>query len=137
MIECDEQGTNVRFVVTTLKSSPEVVYKFYCGRGQCENYIKELKNAMYAGRLSCHLFESNQFRLYLHTFAYLLMFLLREQIADVELRSAQMDTLRLRLLKIAVRVRVTARRIWLDISGAHPRAKLWIDLAGLLHAPPV
>lgn len=136
MIECDGQGTNVRFVVTTLQSSPKSVYKFYCGRGQSENYIKELKNAMFADRLSCHLFESNQFRLYLHTFAYLLMFFLREQIEDPELRSAQMDTLRLRLLKIAVRVRVTARRIWLDISAAHPRANLWMNLAGLLHAPP-
>lgn len=136
MIECDSKGANVRFVVTTLADSPEKVYSYYCQRGQCENYIKELKNAMFADRLSCHAFESNQFRLYLHTFAYLLMFHLREELEGTELARVQMDTLRLRLIKIAVRVRVTARRIWLQISGSHPSAELWMNLAGQLHAPP-
>lgn len=136
MIECDGKGANVRFVVTSLPDSPERIYAYYCQRGQCENYIKELKNAMFADRLSCHAFESNQFRFYLHTFAYLLMFHLREQLEGTELARVQMDTLRLRLIKIAARVRVTARRIWLQVSGSHPSIGRWMDLARQLHPPP-
>lgn len=53
------------------------------------------------------------------------MYLLRENLADTALANAQMDTIRLRLLKAAAIVRVTARRIWLELSAAHPPASLW------------
>ena len=48
------KGSNPRFVVTSLRTmSAEEIYETYCARGQCENYIKDLKNALHGDRLSC------------------------------------------------------------------------------------
>jgi hypothetical protein len=130
--EITSLGENPRFLITNMKQSAEQIYTIYTGRGQCENRIKELKNAVFGDRMSCHRFESNQFRLLVHTSAYVLMYLLREQLAGTAFATVQMDTLRLRLLKVAAVVRVTARRIWLEMSAAHPSAALWPRLVPLL-----
>jgi hypothetical protein len=130
--EITSLGENPRFMITNMEEPAEQVYAFYTGRGQCENHIKELKNAMLGDRMSCHAFAANQFRLLIHVTAYILMYLLREQLADTSLAAVQMDTLRLRLLKVAAVVRVTARRIWLELSASHPSAALWPRLAPLL-----
>lgn len=127
-------GDNPRFLITNLTDTPEQVYELYTGRGNCENSIKELKNALRGDRMSCHSFRANQFRLLLHMAAYVLMFTLREQLAGTSLATAQFDTLRLRLLKIAASVSVTARRIWLRLSASHPSLDLFrvlgLDLRG-------
>ena len=130
--EITSLGENPRFMITNMEQPAEQVYDFYTGRGQCENHIKELKNAMLGDRMSCHAFAANQFRLLIHVTAYVLMYLLREQLAETALAAVQMDTLRLRLLKVAAVVRVTARRIWLELSAAHPAASLWPRLVPLL-----
>lgn len=130
--EITSLGENPRFMITNMEQPAEQVYDFYTGRGQCENHIKELKNAMLGDRMSCHAFAANQFRLLIHVTAYILMYLLREQLADTALGSLQMDTLRLRLLKVAAVVRVTARRIWLELSASHPSAWVWPRLVPLL-----
>jgi hypothetical protein len=130
--EITSLGENPRFMITNMTELAEQVYEFYTGRGRCENHIKELKNAMLGDRMSCHAFAANQFRLLIHVTAYILMYLLREQLADTALASVQMDTLRLRLLKVAAVVRVTARRIWLELSASHPSALLWPRLVPLL-----
>ena len=41
-------------------------------------------------------------------------------LAGTEWAQAQADTIRLRLLKIAAQVRITARRIWVRYSRAYP-----------------
>jgi hypothetical protein len=130
--EITSLGENPRFLITNMEQSAEDVYEFYTGRGRCENHIKELKNALMGDRMSCHAFAANQFRLLVHVTAYVLMFLLREKLADTALATIQMDTLRLRLLKVAAVVRVTARRIWLEMSASHPSAALWPRLVPLL-----
>lgn len=106
-----DRGDNPRFVVTTLHDEREALYRFYVRRGRSEDWIKDLKNAVFADRLSCRLFAANHFRLFLHTAADLLLFKLRERVARTPLAASQMDTLRLRLLKIGARVQVSARRI--------------------------
>jgi hypothetical protein len=130
--EITSMGENPRFLITNMDEDAETVYDFYTDRGRCENHIKELKNAMLGDRMSCHAFAANQFRLLEHVTAYLLMYLLREHLADTALANVQMDTLRLRLLKVAAVVRVTARRVWLELSAAHPSASLWPRLVPLL-----
>lgn len=130
--EITSLGENPRFLITNLEQNADAVYEFYTGRGQCENNIKELKNALFGDRMSCHSFAANQFRLLVHTTAYVLMYLLREELAGTNLARVQMDTLRLRLLKVAAVVRVTARRIWLELSASHPSAVLWPRLVPLL-----
>jgi hypothetical protein len=129
-------GDNPRFLITNLTETPERVYERYTGRGNCENAIKELKNALRGDRMSCHSFRANQFRLLLHMAAYVLMFTLREQLANTSLASAQFDTLRLCLMKIAASVSITARRIWLRLSAAHPSRDLFRLLALDLRGSP-
>ena len=92
--EAMEQGTNTRFLVTTRDDKPEDLYGLYARRGESENWIKDLKLALKADRLSCHRFMANQFRLLLHAAAYWLMDALRRRLVGVGLERMQLDTLR-------------------------------------------
>lgn len=120
------EGENVRFIITNIGDlEPEAAYDYYTERGQSENFIKDLKNAMFADRLSCSAFMANQFRLLLHTAAYIVMLELRRELAGTTLARAQMDTLRLKLLKIGACIVVTARRIWVQLSQHDPSRSLF------------
>jgi hypothetical protein len=122
-----KEGANTRYVITDLSGPAAALYDdVYVQRAEaCENSIKDLKNALKADRLSCHRFLANQFRLLLHATAYVLLFALRRLARGTELAAAQMDTLRLRLLKIACRVELTARHVWLHFTSAYPWQPLW------------
>lgn len=140
LIKAEHQsiGANVRFVVTTLKGRAQELYdEYYVARGEaCENSIKDLKNALKADRLSCHRFWANQFRLLLHSAAYVLMYELRRAAQGTELEDVQMDTLRLRLLKIGVQVASTARRVWFHLTSSYPWQAMWSLIARrLVHGP--
>ncbi len=103
-----------------------------------ENRIKELKLELKADRLSCHRFLANQFRLLLHTAAYCLFWLLRHHLQGTELAAAQVNTLRLKLLKIGARIRETSRRIN-PINQEIFRQKAWAPMLkrlGLRYRPP-
>jgi hypothetical protein len=126
-----EKGSNPRFVVTSL--APEefaagVVYEDeYCGRGNMENRIKEQQLFLFADRTSCQTLRANQLRLAFSTAGYVLLRALREfGLKGTPLETAQADTIRLRLLKIGAVVRITARKVWIALSGAYP----WQDLFG-------
>ena len=135
-------------VVTTLSEfSPGLIYDVaYCARGQSENLIKDLKNALHADRLSCHRFVANAFRLLLHAIAYRLMHALRATVARVapdvvyvesdrvRLATAQMDTLRLRLLKVAAYVSLSVRRVLVRLPTAFPLAPIFFAVARALGA---
>jgi hypothetical protein len=125
------KGPNTRFVVTTRSEDPLALYNFYVDRGQPENYLKDLKNAVQADRLSDHRFWANAFRLLLHAAAYWLLDTLRRWLVQVvgELARVQLDTLRLRLIKIGGRVRELPRRIHLHLASSHPGEPLWFALA--------
>lgn len=129
------EGTNRRFVVTNLKGEAGPLYDFYVGRGEVENRIKDLKNALCADRLSCCSFAANCFRLLLHAAAYVLLHHLRRRLAGTELAQAQFDTLRLRLLKVGARVQQSARRVWVRLASGCPYQDLWIALHSQLPAP--
>ena len=142
-VEHSSRGENPRFVVTTLDEfSPGLIYDVaYCARGQSENFIKDLKNALHADRLSCHRFVANAFRLLLHAIAYRLMHALRATVARVapevtyvstdrvRLATAQMDTLRLRLLKVAAHVTASVRRVLIRLPRAFPLAHIFFAVA--------
>lgn len=121
-----DQGLNTRFVVTNLDHEPQALYdKVYAMRGDMENRIKEQQLMLFADRTSCHDFQANQFRLLLSTFAYVLMdSLRREYLKGTELEKAQCDTIRLKLFKIAARVRISVRRVWFHLSSSYPYRSL-------------
>jgi len=112
---------NPRFVVTNLKQSPQWIYEeVYCQRGDIENRIKELHYGMEIGRTSCTRFLANQFRVLMTAAAYVLLQELRLRLARTDYARAQVSTLRLRFLKLAVQVVVSVRRIVLHFPQTYP-----------------
>ncbi len=130
-VEYTRLGVNQRFVVTNLGRRPQFIYDdLYVLRGDVEKRIQELKLELQAHRLSCHRFLANQFRLLLHTAAYRLFCLRRQHLKGTEPAMAQVNTLRLKLLKIGARLRETSRRLWVHLASGYPYRDL---LAGLWH----
>jgi hypothetical protein len=131
-----EKGENHRFIVTSLPSeswqAAALYEKTYCARGEMENRIKE-QLSLFADRMSTESLRANQLRLYFSSLAYVLIHALRRlALARTEWAQAQVHTIRLRLLKIAAEVRVSARRIWVSFSNAYPWknifAAAWVAL---------
>ncbi|MBN1982911.1 MAG: transposase [Chitinivibrionales bacterium] len=127
------KGENPRFIVTNLpidgftmqqtgRFAPAACYEqFYCARGNMENRIKEQQLDLFADRTSTHFMESNQLRLYLATFAYVLMERFRSlALKGTQLAEATAATIRLKLLKIAASVRISCRRIYIRFVSAFP-----------------
>ena len=128
--EALEQETNRRFVLTTRSDEPKALYEFYARRGEAENWIKDLKLHLKADRLSCQRFLANQFRLLLHAAAYWLMDILRRKLMEGGSGRMQLDTLRIRLIKIGGRVRELFTKIRLHLAWGHPGQDLWHALSG-------
>ena len=119
-----DKGENPRFVVTSLIADQwaarELYEKFYCQRGEMENRIKE-QMCLFAYRLSTEEMKGNQLRLYLSALAYTLVEALRRlALKGTEWAEAQVDTIRLKLFKIGALVRISARRVWLEMNSFYP-----------------
>lgn len=123
-----EPRDNARFVVTNLPHSPEIAYQIYCGRGDSENRIKELKNDLEMDRTSCSRFLANQFRVLLTAAAYVLFQQMRLRL-DRGTERPTVASMRLRWIKIAVRVECSVRRVVLHFAQSHPWAESWRLLA--------
>jgi len=126
---------NPRFLVTNLPHRPATVYtRLYCGRGDMENRLKELQHGLAMDRTSCSRFAANQLRLLFSVAAYVLFQVLQGFARATALGSAQVCTLRERLLKVAVWVERSVRRIVLHLPQAFPWRDTWRDLAQALAA---
>jgi len=124
---------NPRFVVTSLmEKTTEKVYEFYCGRGEQENRIKEMKLDLGSGRTSCHRFMANQFRLLLHTAACILIGVLQGCLEGTKWAKAQVGTIRVRLLKVGARIVETCRKVWVHLPTAFPEKEIWHHLHSCL-----
>ncbi len=94
--------------------------QFYCQRSEMENRIKE-QMCRFAYRLSTEEMKGNQLRLYLSALAYTLVEALRQlALKGTEWTQARVDTIRLRLFKIGALVRISTRRVWLELSSTYP-----------------
>jgi hypothetical protein len=125
-VEVTPLGTNVRYVIATRGGPSRDLYEWYTGRGgTIEDALDQLKNGFEGDRLSCRTFEANAFRLLLHTAAYNLMVLFREHIAVPELRQVDIQTLRVKLIKVGALIVRTARRIWVKLSSTWPFAEIF------------
>jgi Transposase DDE domain group 1 len=123
------QGPNTRFVVTKRADPPLVLYNWYVDRGEPEGWIKDLKRACAADRLSDHRCWANQFRLLLHAAAYWLLDTLRRWLVQRGVPRQQLDTLRLQLIKIGGWVRAGLAGLRLHLASSHPGEPLWHLLA--------
>ncbi len=127
-----ERGTNPRFVVTSFSEedwdAKQLYEDLYCARGEMENRIKEQQLDLFADRTSCHVMRANQVRLYFSSFAYILLSELRRiGLAGTDMARAQCGTIRLKLLKIGARIRVTVRRIWIAMSESWPHREILLQ----------
>lgn len=113
--------------ICSVARNPEEFYRsLYCLRGEMENRIKEQQLYLFADRTSCTGFMANQFRLLLSSFAYVLVDGLRRLgLSGTAQARLRVDTIRLRLFKIAARVRVTCRRVIFHLSSHCPSAALF------------
>ena len=132
---------NPRFVVTDLspqKACAKRLYeRLYCARGDMENRIKEQQLGLFADRTSTATMRANQLRLYFSSFAYVLLHGLRRLgLAGTAFANAQSTTIRLKLLKIGARLRLSVRRIWLSFSETYPYAADIAQILANLHQQP-
>ena len=86
-----------------------------------ENRIKETQQDLFSDRTSTHWIASNQLRLWFSAFAHLMLSVLRaEVLRGTELAQATVGQIRVKLFKIAARVKISCRRIHLELAGAYP-----------------
>ena len=135
-VEATSKGADIRFIVTNLPGRAKVLYdKVYCARGRMENMIKEHKLYTKSDRTSCHRWEANQFRLFLHGGAYWLLHQLRQAAPRrSRWRKATFETLRRAFLKIAVRIEEIKSRVRIALPSAYPHRKAMIAMAGSIAA---
>ena len=137
--EVSSLGTNVRFVTTNLESSqPSFLYqKAYAGRGAMENYIKNHKTFLHSDRTSCHRFEANQFRLLLHSAAYMLLHAFQERLLlGTQLQQAYFNTVQQRLLNVAARVEERRTFIRFHLPTSFPLKEVYRLIDRRLHPAP-
>ena len=124
-----EGKENPRYVVTNLSAAQwpaqQLYEELYCARGEMENRIKE-QLSLFASRVSAETLRANQLRLSFSAMAYVLVHGLRRlALKGTEMARAQVQTIRLRLLKIGARIRITARKVWVSMASSYPRQALF------------
>ena len=136
-LEWGEQGCNPRFVVTNLVGEPQALYDdLYCQRGEAENRIKEAQVGLFATRTSCRHLRTNQLRMLLAALGYVLIERLRAlALQGTALATAQVDTLRIKLLKVAAVVTRNTRRIRLHLASNWPSADIFAHAMRELRSP--
>ena len=136
-LEWGEQGHNPRFIVTNLHGDAGALYDdLYCQRGEAENRIKEAQVGLFATRTSCHVFAANQLRMLLAALGYVLIERLRAlALQGTALASAQVDTLRIKLLKVAAVITRNTRRIRLYLASSWPSAPIFAHAMNMLRSP--
>ena len=122
-VEVSTMGTNIRYIVTSLADfrTRDLYEKGYCARGSMELRIKDHKLYLKSDRSSCTKFTANQFRLFLHSMAYILIHTLQKQILKgSEYANATMKTIQLKIIKTAAWVKEMKTRIKIELPQFCP-----------------
>lgn len=122
-VEVNEKGTNVRYIATDLwEYRTKGLYEtLYCKRGNAELYIKEHKVHLKSSRTSCHRFEANQFRMFLHSAAYVLIHAMQKNVLKgSEYYNSTMKTIQLKILKTAAYVKEMKTKIKIEFPKSCP-----------------
>jgi len=117
-VEVNSMGTNVRYIVSNIRNiRTKVLYEQgYCARGAAELRIKDHKTYLHSDRMSCNSFMANQFRLFLHSAAYVLIHTLQNEVLKgTEFCKATMKTIQLKLIKVAARVRIMKTKVKIEL----------------------
>jgi len=106
-----------------MESEPHKVIQFYCGRGNMENFIKEGKSGFNFSSVSSRSKVINANRLQVHALAYNLFNWFRRLVLSSNMRKQQINTIRLKLLKVATKVVHTARYTIFKLCSSCPYKK--------------
>jgi Transposase DDE domain group 1 len=123
-------GANPRFIVTNVHAAngdARFLYEdVYCQRGEMENRLKECQGDLFADRTPAPTMRANQLRLWLASFAYVLMCAVRRiGLAGTKLAMATCGTIRLKLIKIGALVTISVRRVKLAFASACPEREIF------------
>ena len=122
-VEVNSMGTNIRYIVTSLNDfrARDLYEKGYCARGSMELRIKDHKLYLKSDRSSCTKFTANQFRLFLHSMAYILIHTLQKQVLKgSEYANATMKTIQLKIIKTAAWVKEMKTKIKIELPQFCP-----------------
>lgn len=119
--EVGELLFNHSFIVTNFSEniSAKRVFETYNKRGTIENYIKEAKNSFFFDKTDSPEFLENEARMMISLLAYNVVNFLRTICFEPKSKGLQVNTIRLRLFKVAGKLVTTARRIYLKLSSSH------------------
>lgn len=122
-VEANTMGTNIRYIVTDMREyrTKHLYEKGYCARGNMELRIKDHKLYLNSDRMSCNSFLANQMRLFLHSVAYVLLHTLQKEVLKgTEYGNATMETIKLKIIKIATRVNELKTKIKIEMPLDFP-----------------
>jgi len=126
----EEGGMQYGVIITNSRRRPSGVWRFYAGRGNCEQRIDELKNQLAGDRFSCTSFEANALKLHLILAAHNLIAAMRVLLPQKhELKRATVDRIRISIIKCGAAIRTTIRRFWLHASRTWPFKKVFLQVA--------
>ena len=111
------------FIVTNMDMESYQIIKFYRNRGKVENFIKEGKTGFDFAAMSSHSKIVNANRMRIHMLAYNLFNWFRRLVLPANMRKQQVDTIRLKLIKIAARAVHSAGYITFKLCSSCPYKK--------------
>jgi len=129
-VEVSKMGTNIRYIVTSLTQfrTKELYEKGYCARGAMELRIKEHKLYLRSDRSSCSSFAANQFRLFLHSMAYVLLHTLQKEVLkNTEFANATFKTIQNKIIKTAAWVKEMKTKIKIELPRCCPTKDVQIN----------
>lgn len=136
-VEVSNKGLNVRYIVTNVDCirAKALYEKGYCARGMAELRIKDHKSYLKSDRMSCNSFKANQFRLFLHSAAYILIHSLqKEALALTEFCNSTMETIQLKIIKVATRVKILKTKVKIEFPREFPQKQVFENLLLLFGA---
>lgn len=126
------------FIVTNMDGTPEDLIKFYCKRGTMENYIKESKNGFDFAAVSSHSKIVNANRVQIHALAYNIFNWFKRLVLPNKMKKHTIDTIRIKLLKIAVKVVRSARYLKFKLCSSCPyKDEFYKTLENIQHLQPM
>lgn len=129
-----EKGTDLRYIVTDMREyRTKRLYELgYCGRGKMELYIKDHKTYLKSDRTSCHRWEANQLRLFLHSAAYVLIHTLQKTVLKgTQYYNSTMDTIQKKILKTAASVKELKTKIKIELPTCCPEQSVMEKAFGI------
>lgn len=115
------------FIVTNMDMKPSKIILFYCNRGRMENFIKESKSGFDMDTMSSHSMTVNSNRMQISVLVYNIFNWFRRLVLPKSMRKLQVDTVRLKLLKIAAKMVHSARYIIFKLCSSCPYKEAFVE----------